>query len=140
MPLLTTCDWIFRPGPCDASGPVIVYKTRQDYSDKLSIQLSNDRDEITCYPGKGDAIHQKPIELANGYLLKSMCGNAFLSISIDEYVNSTQKFSSSDLLSLVIDTDPFVEKYECCECTERDTAKINILIKTNQLLKCKSLK
>ena len=138
--LVFSCDWIFKPGPCDASGPVIVYKTKGDYHDKLSIQLSNDKRKVTCYPGKADAEHQKPVQLANGYLLKRMCGNAFLSISIDEYVNSSQNYSSGDLLNLVIDSDPYTEKYECCECTQGDTATINQLIRENLLSKCDNLK
>jgi hypothetical protein len=69
-----------------------------------------------------------------------MCGDTFLSISIEDYVNSTLNYSSSDLLNLAIDTDPYLEKYECCECTNGDTAKINKLIRTNQLNNCKVLK
>ena len=138
--LLMSCEWFFRPGPCDASGPIVVYKTKQDYKDNLSVQLSKDKKKITCYPGKGDAVHQKPIELANGYLLKRMCGDTFLSITIDEYVNSSQSFTQADFLNMVIDSDPYTEKYECCECTGRDTIKINDLIRTNQLAKCKNIK
>jgi len=135
------CDWIpINPGPCDASGPVIVYKTRNDYHDKVSVQLSKDKKSITCYPGKDDAARQKPIELVNGYLLKRMCGDTFLSISIDDYVNSTEMFSCADLLGLVLDSDPYSEKYECCECTGLDTAKVNNLIRNNQLGKCENIK
>jgi len=141
LSILLSCDWIpIKPGPCDASGPVIVYKTRSDYQDKVSVQLSKDRKSLTCHPGQVDAVRQKPIELENGYLLKRMCGDAFLSITIDDYANSTQTFSNTDLLNLVIDSDPYTEKYECCECTGLDTAKINNLIRNNQLGKCKDIK
>ena len=141
LAFLLSCDWFpINPGPCDASGPVIVYKTKSDYHDKVSVQLSKDKKSITCYPGKDDAARQKPIELENGYLLKRMCGDTFLSITIDDYSNSTQTFSNADLLSLVLDSDPYIEKYECCECTGLDTAKINNLIKENQLVKCKNIK
>jgi len=141
LAFLLSCDWFpINPGPCDASGPVIVYKTKGDYHDKVSVQLSKDKNSITCYPGKDDATRQKPIELENGYLLKRMCGDTFLSISIDDYSNSTQIFSNADLLSLVLDSDPYTEKYECCECTGLDTAKINNLIRENQLGKCKNIK
>ena len=69
-----------------------------------------------------------------------MCGDTFLSITIDEYVNSSQSFTPTDFLNMVIDSDPYTEKYECCECTGKDTAKINDLIRTNQLTKCKNIK
>ncbi len=134
------CDWIYRPGPCDASGPIVVYKTKQDYSNNITIQLSKDKKKVTCYPGPQDAIHQRPIRLANGYLLQQMCGNAVTSVTFDDYINSTNSYTQAEWLSFVIDTDPYLEIYECCKCTGRDTVAINNLIKNNQLSKCETLK
>jgi hypothetical protein len=129
-----------NPGPCDATGPMIVYKTKQDYSNHLTIQLSKDLKEVTCYPGRADAELLRPVQLADGFLLKRMCGDAVLSLTIDEYVNSTRDYSIAELFSMIIDTNPYLEKYECCECTGRDTAKINDLIRNNQLGKCQNIK
>ena len=138
--LVLSCDWIFRPGPCDASGPIIVYKTKQDYSNNITIQLSKDKKKVTCTPGPQDAAHQRPIQLADGYLLKSMCGDAVTSVTYDDFIKSTKSFSSAEWLSFVIDTDPYLEKYECCKCTAKDTAVINDLIRNKQLSKCDNLK
>jgi len=138
--LLPSCNWIYKPGPCDASGPIVVYKTKQDYSKNVTVQLSTDGKKVTAYPGKFDAIRQKPIELANGYLLKRMIGDAVLSLKIDEYALSPLDYSSTDLLNLVIDKNPYLEKFECCECTQGDTAAINDLIRNNLLPKCENLK
>lgn len=134
------CDWIYRPGPCDDSGPIIVYKTKLDYSNNITVQLSKDKKKVTCYPGPQDAIHQRPIQLANGYLLKRMCGDAITSVTYDDYINSTHTLSSAEWINLIIDTDPYTEKFECCKCTDQDTAAINNLIRTNQISKCESLK
>jgi hypothetical protein len=138
--MLLSCDWLFGPGHCDATGPVIVYKTQHDYSNNVTIQLSKDNSKITCYPGPADAARQKPIQLANGYLLKRMCGDAVLSITIDEYAASDRFYSNAEMLSMVIDTNPYLEKYECCECTGKDTAKINDLIRKNLLNQCETIK
>lgn len=139
--LLIRCDWIpIIPGPCDASGPVIVYKTKQDYSNNLTVQLSKDGKSVTAYPGKQDAIRQRPVALANGYLLKRMAGDVVLSLTIDEYSNSSKDYSSAEFMGLIIDRDPYLEKYECCECTQGDITLINDLIRKNQLDKCKDLK
>ena len=135
-----SCDWIFRPGPCDATGPVIVYKTAFDYSNNVTVQLSEDGKKVTAYPGRLDAINQKPVELANGYLLKRMVGDAVLSLTIQEYAASSVIYSSTDLYNLIIDKNPYIEKFECCECTGKDTAAINELIRKNQLYKCEELK
>lgn len=134
-----SCDWMYRPRPCDASGPVIVYKTKQDYSNNITVQLSKDHKSLTCTPGPADAANQRPIKLANGYLLKRMCGDAVLSLTIDEFIISTKSYSNSELLNMVIETDPYLEKYECCECTGNDTAKINDLIRKNLLIKCMTI-
>lgn len=138
--LALSCDWIFRPGPCDASGPVIVYKTTKDYSNNVTVQLSKDGGKITAYPGRFDAITQKPIELANGYFLKRMVGDAVLSLTIEEYAASSMGYSPTDLFNLIIDKNPYLEKFECCECTSTDTAAINDLIRKNQLSRCEDLK
>ena len=137
---LFSCEWLFKPGPCDASGPIIVYKTKQDYSNNVTIQLSNDHKSVTCTPGPSDVAEQRPIKLANGYLLKRMCGDAVLSLTIDKYATENKFYSNAELLSMVIDTDPYIEKYECCKCTGRDTSKINDLIRNNQLNKCDIIK
>ena len=135
-----SCDWDLKPGPCDASGPVIVYKTTHDYSNNVTIQLSKDGNIVTAYPGKLDAIKQKPIVLANGYLLKRMVGDVVLSITIDEYAASSTDYSPTELINLIIDRNPYLEKFECCECTGRDTSAINELIRKNQLSRCQDLK
>ena len=131
-----SCDWIYRPGPCDASGPTVVYKTKQDYSNNVTIQLSKDGKKVTASPGPLDALNQRPIVLADGYLLKRMVGDAVTSLTIEQYAFSSVHYSAIDLLSLVIDKDPYLEKYECCECTQGDTATINDLIRKHQLSKC----
>jgi hypothetical protein len=138
--LALSCDWIFRPGPCDASGPIVVYKTKQDYSNNITIQLSKDKKKVTCTPGPQDAGYQRPAQLADGYLLKRMCGDAVTSITYDDYIESTISYTSEEWLSFVIDTDPYLEKYECCKCTGQDTAVINDLIRNKQLSKCDDLK
>ncbi len=137
---ITSCEWIYRPGPCDATGPVVVYKTKNNYDNNLTIQLSKNGKKVTAYPGKSDAIGQKPIILANGYRLKRMVGDTYLSIKIDEYANSDKEFSEKDFLELVIDNNPYLEIYECCECTGKDTSLINTLIRENNLGDCDNLK
>jgi len=138
--LFQGCEWFLGPGPCDASGPVIVYKTIKDYSNYISVTLSDDGERITAYPGPSDTEHQRPIELVDGYYLKRMVGNAFLSITFDEYTDTAKNWTTADLVNYVIDADPFLEIYECCECTGGDTAKINKLIRENRLDECENLK
>jgi hypothetical protein len=131
---------ILGTDPCDATGPIVVYKTKKDYQNNITVQLSKNNKEITAYPGHSDAIRQAPILLANGYLLKQMVGDAYLSITIKEYSDTTINWESKNLIDYVIDIDPYLEKYECCECTGKDTALINLLIKENRLAECKVIK
>jgi hypothetical protein len=122
-----------------ATGPVVVYKTKKDYRNHVSVQLSADGKTITAYPGASDVLAQKPIELAEGYLLKRMVGDAYLSLTIDAYAERSHTYTVEDLLALVIDQDPYLEKYDCSACTAMDTASINILIREKKLSGCKSL-
>jgi hypothetical protein len=138
--LNSSCDWLTRTSPCEASGPVIVYKTKNDYTNNIWVQLSKDGKEITARPGPTDVIHQTPIKLENGYLLKRMLGDAILSITIEEYTDPAFDWESKDLIEYVIETDPYSEKYECCEGTNGDTALINNLIRENRLGECEDIK
>jgi len=126
--------------PRAATAPVVVYKTKKDYRNQVSVQLSADRKSITAYPAPSDVLFQKPFELADGYLLKRMVGNAFLSLSIEDYAGSTHKYTADELLELVVDIDPYQEIYDCSLCTRGDTASINLLIREKKLRKCKSLR
>ena len=126
--------------PDSPDAPVVVYKTRKDYRDRVSVQLSPDNRTITAYPAPSDVPYQKPIALANGYLLKRMVGNAFLSLSIEAYAGSSHSYSADELLELVVDIDPYLEIYDCSACSRKDTAAINLLIREKKLRKCKSLR
>jgi hypothetical protein len=136
--LLASCEWILRPGPCDDTGPRIVYKTRNDYSNNVTVLLSKDGKKVSAYPGPSDASKQRPIQLAKGYLLKRMVGDAVLSLTIDEYSKSTTYYSPTELYNLIIDKTPYTEKYECCKCVDEDTASLNLLIRNDQLFKCET--
>lgn len=48
-------------------------------------------------------------------------------------------WDSPNLIEYVIDTDPYIEKYECCEYTGNDRARINIIIKEDRLEECRNL-
>ncbi len=136
--LASSCEWILRPGPCDDTGPIIVYKTRNDYSNNVTVLLSKDGKKVSAYPGPSDALNQRPIQLDKGYLLKRMVGDAVLSLTIDEYSKSTTYYSPTELYALIIDKNPYTEKYECCKCVDGDTASINQLIRNDQLSKCEN--
>ena len=127
-------------GPCDANGPVDVYKTRNDYSNNISVLLAGDNKTISAYPGPSDAAIQKPVALANGYYLKRMTGNAFTSITFSQYLDTNNHYTMADLASHVIDTDPFTELYDCCAITAADTGYLNNLITTGQLTRCTKYK
>jgi hypothetical protein len=124
---------------CWTTGPIQVYKTRYDYSNKVSVQLSEDKTKIVAYPGITDVEYQRPIQLVNGYLLKKMVGNAFLSITIDEYKNLPAQPSDEELMKLIINENPFCEFYECCKLCLNSVIDINKLILKNKLCNCDSI-
>lgn len=123
-----------------ARGPLVVYKTKNDYRDHVSVQLSEDGRSVVAFPGRSDVMAQGPVELAEGYLLKRMVGNAFLSITIEEYAASTDAFTPQELWDLVIDRKPYLEIYECSACSHGDTTSLNLLIRQDGLDQCESLR
>lgn len=61
-----------------------------------------------------------------------------ISMTIDEYEGNGDSLSISDLLSLIIDQDPFTEFYECCRLciSPFDKDELNTLIIENKLCNC----
>ena len=137
--LMVSCG-VKVPGPSHATGPVVVYKTKKDYREHVTVQLSEDGSTVVAYPGPGDVLAQRPVELSEGYLLKRMVGNAYITLTIDEYVSASRAYSAEELHSMIIDDRPYLEIYECSECTNGDTASINQLIRQKMLSSCKSLR
>lgn len=131
---------IQRPGSSHATGSLVVYKTKKDYREHVTVQLSEDGRFVQAYPGPGDVGAQRPLELEDGYLLKRMVGNAFLSLTIEEYAAADHGYSADELYELVMDKEPYLEIYECSGCSNGDTASLNQLIRQGELHKCRSLR
>jgi hypothetical protein len=109
--------------------PTIIYKTKKDYSNNVSVGYTNG--EITSYPGPSDAVNQKPIKLANGYLLKKMQGNVFLNITIDEFIKHEGDWFDFIKIENIIDFHPFTEIYNCPSGISEE--EINKIILSNNL-------
>ena len=140
--LLFNQSCIFKWLDDDTDNSFMVYKTEADYSENVSVVLSNDKSRITSFYGPGEESIYFPIALANGYYLhKSIDANsAFLSISEEEYLDLGHIPSTDSLYSLIIDDDPFLEFYKYDGSglyTDNgiDTIHINQLIINNNLEK-----
>lgn len=135
---------------CEKDGndvSLYIYKTNSDYSDKVSVEMSNDKSKIVAAPGPHDVdtTSNWPQELTNGYLLNGIFGGsntAFLSVDKKDYYDWTLYPGSDSLFNLVLDDDPFIEFYyyrdehnEFSNNNGLDTAKMNQLIKDGQLKK-----
>ena len=117
--------------PC-GGGPIAIYKTKYDYSNNVSILLSNDFTEVLAFPGVNDVTTQRPVPLANGYYLAQMLGNAFTSYTIAQYAATSQNYTDQDFLNHLIDCAPFTEYWVGCG-SATDTASINNIIRSGQL-------
>lgn len=120
-----------RTTPCGAD-PIAIYKTKYDYSNNVSVLLSNDHTKVDAFPGVKDVTTQRPVLLANGYYLQLMPGNAFTSYTIDQYAEGPQNYSDQDFLNHVIDCAPFTEYWVGCGSVT-DTASINNIIRTGKM-------
>ncbi len=98
-----------------ALSPSIVYKTKKDYSNNVSVCYSYKDNKISCYPGPSDVVHQRPEYLGNDYWFQKMAGNVFLKVSIDEFVKIGNNGDWFQYISIdnILDSDPFLEVYSC---------------------------
>ncbi len=135
--------------PVLANSPVIVYKTKLDYSQHVPVIMSPDKQEVISYPApidvyfNGDLAY--PVALENGYLLDKRGINenaAFTKWTYYEYSRLSKTPSIQDINRMMLETDPFIEIYYCG--TRNDfkdlEADLNEIIRKGQLNKFNRLK
>ncbi len=129
----------------------IIYKTRKNYFNNVPVILSSDKKRITSYPDPGQLKNSgfgfHPFKLNEGYLenIHGLLNEhvAFLSISLDDYVNLKELPNDSTLMSWIIDKDPLTYMCKCGPNTlhKTDEAVFNTWIARKQLSKkCKRVK
>jgi hypothetical protein len=114
-----------------SAGPLIIYKTAYDYSNNVSVLLSDDCTQVLAFPGPSDANMQRPVPLANGYYIQRMVGNVFTSITFSQYNHHGIPYTDQEFLSAVADYAPFTEYYGGCGST--DTGFLNPIIRSGKL-------
>lgn len=129
--------------------PLVIYKTRADYSKYIPVTLSNNRSEIVAYPSPQDIfLNGKlalPTLLANGYLLDNRgisTHTAFLNITYEEYAKMTDVLPISELYKLIIDKEPITEMYNLGSrgSFKNEVKEINQIIKSGALKNYKQIK
>lgn len=128
--------------PASAKAPLLVYKTKGDYSKLVPVMLSADKSEIISYPHPNDVKSGEdlrlPMELKKGYLLDQQgisAQVAFLNMTYKEYASLTEPLPLDSMFMLIKDADPLIELYQLgFHGDYKDPEKeINGLIKKDEL-------
>ena len=133
---------------CKKNGPyetLWVHKPRSDYSNNVSVRLSEDKSRISAYPGPSDIDFNWPVKLHQGYYLHGAFGGVntgYISLTKTEYSQYEISPGSDSLYKLLLDKDPFLGFYEYIDrhnifYTDYgiDTVKLNQLIENGELEK-----
>lgn len=98
----------------------IIYKTKQDYSQFVPVQMDKERTKIVGYPSPQDLEKsgelQTPIILNKGFFLDRRGINAntvFIKVTYAEYAKMQKAPAISDMMEQIVDKYPFVEMYTC---------------------------
>ena len=109
-----------------ATGPrVIIYKTTENYFMHVPVVLSEDKKSLVSYPAPGDVFYNGdlayPVKLEDGFFLDRRGirpESGFLSWTYYEYSRFEKTPSPSELLSKMLDNDPFTVIYDCGKPTQ----------------------
>lgn len=100
--------------------PIIIYRTKADYSQLVPITLSEDGQQVVSYPAPTDLMRGQdytlPTPLADGWLLDNRGitpHSVFIRLSYAEYGALERSPSTEELLQLVVDPNPFVSIVLC---------------------------
>lgn len=100
--------------------PLVIYKTKKNYTKNVAIILSEDKTEIVSYPDPKDVVikgnYCYPTPLKKCFLLDNRGINknvAFLSITYEEYAKLKTSPSIDEMKKMIIDKDPLTKMYIC---------------------------
>jgi hypothetical protein len=124
---------------------ICVYKTKNDYSKNVYVELTADKMKITSAPGPNDLNFRWPVKLVNGYFLNGTFGpnTAYLSLTREDYIHYEIFPGTDSLFKLLIDEEPYIVFYLRNDDNNMfrdengafgvDTVRINELIRNNEL-------
>ena len=100
-------------------GHLIIYRTRADYSQYVSVTLTDDGSAIASYPAPTDVYYRgvlaKPNALADGYWLDNRGVNThtvFINLTYEQYALLKDVPAAADLYRLVLDKSPLTDIYD----------------------------
>ncbi|MCW3122560.1 MAG: putative lipoprotein [Flavipsychrobacter sp.] len=120
---------------------VLVYKTKGDFRNNVSVQLSADKKTIASYPDPSDlkgGDGPAPVKLRKGYLLDKRgvsWNTAFLKVTNVQYSKLPAAPSAEELYKMILEKDPMTELYNCGPRGKLKTSEINKLIDGGKLKK-----
>ncbi|MCH5215385.1 MAG: hypothetical protein J1F10_00480 [Muribaculaceae bacterium] len=92
----------------------VIYKTKNDYINLVPITLDASKTKVISYPAPSDLVNAVPTKLIDGYLLDNRgigINTVFTRFTYEEYSRLKDVPSVAELLSSIVDSDPFVEIY-----------------------------
>jgi hypothetical protein len=146
--LNTACMRSASPFLLADTAPVIVYKSREDFSAYVPVRLSEDGSRIVSFPApqdlKSGEHFLRPIRLKQGYWLDQQgvgLTTAFLRLTYEEYAALKSPPAPQQLIDQILVKAPFVEMYHCGRVTDfKDAPKeINEIIRKDELEQFRSL-
>lgn len=131
------------------SESAIVYKMKKDYSKNVPVTLNENKTSVVAYPGPKDIFYKGklayPTALDKNYFLDNRgigLNTAFLKLTYEEYAKLNQAPALAEMMSMLIDKDPFLEIYNLCARAQftDEAAQLNKLITKDGLKKFTRLK
>lgn len=128
--------------PVSAKAPLIIYQTKEDYSQYVPVTLSDNKAEIVAYPHPKDVIdgddYRLPVKLKDGFYLDQQGINvhvAFLTMTYADYAKLTEPLPLNSMLKMIRDADPITAMYQVgFHGDYKDVVKeINAIIKKGEL-------
>lgn len=135
--------------PVLANVPIIIYKTKQDFSMHVPVTMSADKKEIMSYPAPSDVYYGSdlayPISLVDGFFLDRRgidVNSAFTKWTYYEYSRLAKTPTTEQIMNMMLELDPFTEMYHCGYRNNFQDVEneINAAIKEGKLSKYKKLR
>jgi hypothetical protein len=120
-----------------ATAPVLVYKTRNDYTRNVPVIMNESKTEIISYPDPSDLFFRGklafPTVLVDDYLLDNRgitINVAFLNYTYEEYSKLKKTPSMNELMNSIIDKNPLIELWNCGSRSrfKNEVVELNLLI------------